>query len=249
MEQQIKVLNSNQLKVIAIVAMFFDHFATIFLSHNILLGIILKTTGRITAPIMCYFIAEGYHNTSNRKKYILRLLIFALVSHLPYNMAFGYSFFQATSVIWPLALGLIALVVVRGEEIQCHYACRLFVVGLCCVLAITADWNFVAVLWIVMFGVFYGNLRNQIIGFCVIGVTLHLIPTFIRFGPPHDGYPHWFQLGIFLAIPFLMAYNGRRGKKSKAMTWMFYVFYPAHLFLFFLLDKLTPLASILSQLF
>ncbi|MEA4833270.1 MAG: TraX family protein [Oscillospiraceae bacterium] len=233
--------NSNQLKIIAIIAMFFDHVVTGFISHNTLIGLILHIPGRIAAPIMCYMIAEGYHHTSNIKKYITRLLIFAVISHLPYNLYFGFKFFQATSIIWGLALGLIALTAVKSDRL--HFVVKLFVLALCCALSVTANWNYVAVLWIVVFGLFYGDFKKQMLGFCTVGVICHLIPTYINFGPSHKGYPHWYQLGIFLAIPVLALYNGERGKKSKFITWFFYIFYPVHLIMLYLIKLLIPYIS------
>ena len=87
-------LNANTLKLIAALAMFFDHFAAVFFPHDTLWGVLLRIPGRISAPIMCYMIAEGYHHTSNLKRYIIRLLICAVVSHIPYNLCFDYSFFR-----------------------------------------------------------------------------------------------------------------------------------------------------------
>jgi len=226
--------------------MFVDHFATVFLPHNNVVSLVLRTFGRTVAPVMCYFIAQGYFSTSNLKKYTTRLLIFAAISHLPYNLAFGYTFFQATSVIWPLAMGLVALTAIRRQDL--HILVKLIVLALCCAVSIRANWNFVAVLWIVAFGLFHGNFMKQIIAFCVVGIVFHLALTFNRFGFFHEVFPQWHQLGIFLAIPMLMMYNGKLGKKSKVMSWAFYVFYPAHLLLLFILNRFTPLAEVLGGL-
>jgi len=196
---------------------------------------------------MCFFIVQGYYSTSNLKKYITRLLIFAAISHLPYNLAFGYTFFQATSVIWPLAMGLIALTAIKSNEL--HILVKLIVLGLCCIVSIRANWNFVAVLWIVAFGLFQGNFLKQTIAFCIVGIVFHLALTFNRFGFFHEVFPQWHQLGIFLSIPLLAMYNGKLGKKSKAISWAFYLFYPAHLILLFLLNRFTPLREILEGLF
>ena len=79
---------------------------------------ILHAIGRITAPTMCFFNEEGYFHTSNIKKYISRLFIFAAISHFAYCFAFGILFtpfktgvLNQTGVIWPLAWGLAALAV------------------------------------------------------------------------------------------------------------------------------------------
>lgn len=187
---------SNQLKAIAVIAMFFDHFVSGFIPHSTVIGLVLRTPGRIVAPIMCYMIAEGYHHTSSRKKYILRLLLFSLLSHVPYDLYFGFSFLQATSVMWSLTMGLTALTLVKRQDLP--LLCRAGALAVCCALSVTANWNYVAVLWIVLFGCFYQNFKKQMIGFVCIGAVFHLIPTYLNFGPVHEGYPHWYQLGIFL---------------------------------------------------
>jgi uncharacterized membrane protein YcfT len=65
-------LNSNQLKMIAIIAMTIDHIAWTFFPGYCTdsVTLIMHTLGRLTAPIMMYFIAEGYYHTRNVKKYI-----------------------------------------------------------------------------------------------------------------------------------------------------------------------------------
>jgi accessory gene regulator protein AgrB len=236
-------LTANELKIIAIVAMYFDHFCAVFLDHGTIIGFVSRTPGRIAAPIFCYFISEGYHYTSNREKYISRLLIFAAISHLPFNLAFGHTFFQATSIIWGLAMGFIALAAVKSDKLPLWV--KPIVVAACCALAVTANWNYVAVLWIVAFGLFRGDFKKQILAFCAIGIVFHLIPTYLNFGSMHDGYPHWwYQIGIFLAIPLLALYSGKLGRKSKTMSWFFYVFYPGHLLLIYLLYRFTSLSTL-----
>jgi len=102
-------LTSNAIKIIAIIAMTIDHIAWAFFPHYSLDLIILsmKIIGRLTAPIMMFFIAEGYYHTKNIKKYIFRLFIFAIISHFAYAIAFCKDFipfketyFDQTSVIW-----------------------------------------------------------------------------------------------------------------------------------------------------
>ena len=63
-------LNSNALKIIAMIAMLFDHFLAVFMSHDAVIGLMLRLPGTIAAPIFCYFIAEGYQYTSSKSKYI-----------------------------------------------------------------------------------------------------------------------------------------------------------------------------------
>lgn len=72
-------LNSNHLKMIAIIAMTIDHFSDLICPQFPMdsAAIFLHIIGRLTAPIMWFFICEGYYYTRNIKKYILRLLVFA----------------------------------------------------------------------------------------------------------------------------------------------------------------------------
>ncbi len=241
-----KKLNAEHLKIIAIIAMFIDHFVAIFINHDTVWGIILRISGRVVAPLMCYMIAQGYYKTSNLNKYLGRLFAFALISHIPYNIAFDYSFFQATSVMWGLALGLLALKIVKTENL--HLIFKVGALALCCLLAITANWNYISVLWIVGFGVFYGDFKKQMIAFCLIALIAHIIPNIINFGLDHAPVPHWYQLGVFLTIPLLWQYNGERGNDSLKMgKYGFYIFYPAHLLLLYLLNNLTPLKEILAE--
>jgi len=227
--------------------MLLDHVAGILLPANTLIFMILKAAGRIVAPVFCFLIAEGFHYTSNIKKYIFRLFVFALISHVPYNLAFGQPFFPYTSVFWALLMGLIALTAVKSDKV--HIVLKLAVLAACCALSYTANWNFVAVLWIVGFGIFRGNLARQIISFCVIGIIFHLGPVCFRFFINNGAYLHWYQFGIFLAIPFFLLYSGKLGKKSKIITWSFYIFYPVHLIILYLVDRFTPLTEFLGKLF
>ena len=91
-----KKLNSNTIKVIAILAMTIDHIAwLLFPGYPAeVLPVVLHIIGRITCPIMCFFIAEGYHYTKNIRKYTARLFVFAVISH------FAYVFASANFVGW-----------------------------------------------------------------------------------------------------------------------------------------------------
>ncbi|MDN6607892.1 MAG: conjugal transfer protein TraX, partial [Tetragenococcus halophilus] len=65
-------------------AMIVDHTTFWLVPSDTLFYVILRMIGRLAAPIMCYLISEGYFHTSNKKKYLKRLFIFALISHYPY---------------------------------------------------------------------------------------------------------------------------------------------------------------------
>lgn len=233
-------LNVNQLKILAIAVMTIDHAAAIFLPHGPL-KMILRCIGRLAAPIMCYMIAEGYHYTSNRKRYLMRLILFALIAHFPFNISMNLplSPLKATSVLWSLAMGLLALMIVKEDRI--HPLLRMVGLGACCLLAYTANWNYIAVLWVVFFGWFHGNKKMQMIMFAIVGFVFHIgqqfWPLLVGLRTP-ETFKNWYQPGIFLAIPLLLCYDGTHGKKSKFLKHLFYWYYPVHLVVLHILKLL-----------
>lgn len=224
-----KELTGNQLKTIAIIAMLLDHIAWLFLPTQSIWGQLLHAFGRTTAPIMCFFIAEGYRYTSNRKKYLGRLLLFAAISHFPYVLCFQYAWYAKTSVFWSLAMGLVALWIIKHEKIADGWKIAGFL--LCCLLAYPGDWSYRPVLWIVAFGLLKGDFKKQMLAFAAIALITYVLPS----GILQNTTGYLYTLGIFLVIPLLWLYRGKRGSNQSWQKWIFYIFYPLHLFLLYFL--------------
>lgn len=236
-----KGLNSNALKMIAIIAMTIDHIAWLVFPdypHEVL-PVILHIIGRLTCPIMCYFIAEGYHYTKNIRKYTCRLFVFAVISHFAYIFAsadfvdwksfipFYYgNILNQTSVIWPLAWGLVMLRIVNSEKIPKQWV-KTVLILLICLVTFPSDWSCIASLCILAFGTNRGKLRTQsmwLIIYVAIYATVYCFAIDRVYG--------LVQMGVVLAIPFIKLYNGKRGKNprvNKIMKWFFYIYYPLHL--------------------
>lgn len=225
-----KGLNSNQLKLAAIIAMTIDHITSVVFPNYPtewwILG--LHIIGRLTAPIMWFFIAEGFHYTRNVKKYALRLFAFALISHFAYNFAFGIPFipfktslFNQTSVIWSLAWGLVALVINKSEKLK--RPVKILLLVLICVITFCSDWSCIAVLAILAISENRGNFKRQMIGM-MLAVAMYSVVYFLFI----DKIYGVLQLFTALSIPFLKSYNGERGD-WKGMKWFFYLYYPLHL--------------------
>ena len=89
METKRRGINSNQIKLIAITAMTIDHVTWLLFPgfQKEWWVLLLHVIGRLTAPIMWFFMAEGFHYTRNVKKYIGRLFVFAVISHFAYAFA------------------------------------------------------------------------------------------------------------------------------------------------------------------
>lgn len=236
-----KGLNSNALKTIAVIAMTVDHIAWLVFPNypHEFLPVLLHIIGRLTCPIMCYFIAEGYHYTRDVRKYTVRLFVFALISHFAYIFAsadyvdiksfipFYYgNILNQTSVIWSLAWGLVMLRIANSKKIQKQWVKTLLVL-LICVVTFPSDWSCIASLCILAFGTNRGNLKAQSM-WLVIYVALYSAVYCFAI----DRVYGLVQMGVVLAIPFIKLYNGKRGKDpriNKFMKWLFYIYYPLHL--------------------
>ena len=235
-----KSLNANELKLIAIAAMTLDHIAwLLFPGYDTgALPVALHIIGRITCPVMCYFIAEGYHYTKDIGKYTRRLFAFAVLSHFAYIFAsadfvdwksfipFYYgNILNQTSVMWPLAWGLVMLRVANSARLK--PAVRGFLILCICLLTFPSDWSCIASLCILAIGTNRGKFRAQML-WMVFYVAMYAVVYFFAL----DRLYGIIQMAVVLAIPVLMLYNGQRGpnrRVNKCMKWFFYIYYPLHL--------------------
>ena len=97
------------LKYLAIIAMTLDHIAIMFLSNNIGIYFIFRFLGRITFPIMCFFLSEGFKYTHDKKKYLTRLIALAFISQFFFCLfnnktLLTYKFFTELNTIYSLVL-------------------------------------------------------------------------------------------------------------------------------------------------
>ena len=83
-----KLLNKDIIKYFAMLTMLLNHIATIFLRSGTLVCQSFLAIGYFTAIVMIYFLVEGYYYTHSRKKYLSRLFVFAIISEIPYCLAF-----------------------------------------------------------------------------------------------------------------------------------------------------------------
>ena len=241
--QSLKVLNRNQLKYIAILAMVCDHVAHTFVPESSVWYMIMRFIGRITGPVMAYMIAEGYAHTHDLKRYILRLGIFSIISWYPYCMfAVGRFPEWKFSVITTLLLGLICICVYESKELSLNIdenrhpnfdlAIKSIIITWICVLSWLCDWSFCVVLMVLFAHVFRGQPQKQLISylFCAFAhIQVHRILS---------GKFYWYNLGIIIPIILIFFfYNGQSGSKHPFHKWFFYIFYPLHLYIIYLISK------------
>lgn len=245
-----KKLNADILKLIAIVAMTIDHIAwAAFPGYpSEFLPLAMHVIGRITCPVMCYFIAEGYHHTRNINKYTARLFLFAFISHFAYVFA-SYSFYtwksfipfyygwflNQTSVMWSLAWGLVMLRLNDSQKIKNSWI-KLLLMVLICIVTFPSDWSCVASLCVFAIGTNSGNFKKQMM-WMVFFVFTYSAVYFFTINKLYGVI----QMGVVLSIPLLKMYNGKRGanpKISKFMKWFFYIYYPLHLLIIGVVERI-----------
>lgn len=246
-----QTLSAHTLKIIAIIAMTIDHIAWAFVDTYSIAGILMHLIGRLTAPIMCFFVAEGYAHTRNAGRYALRLLIFALISWFPFIFfeAGGlpplYMLFQM-NMIYTLFLSLLALIVC--DQVK-EVPIRVLIIIILCLLSAMGDWPIFGVLYVLAFSKNRGNFKKQAFWFSIVSVFMLLffdVPYMLARTMPGTGLRLDFlsfmgtvgmQAGVFLALPLLYRYNGQKGG-GKNSKWLFYIYYPAHLTLLGILQML-----------
>lgn len=223
-------LTANALKLIAIIAMTVDHLTwAIFPGTDPTWYVFcLHIIGRLTAPIMWFFIAEGSFYTHNPKKYVLRLFLFALVSHFAYDFAFGIPFlplstgvFNQTSVLWSLWIAAALIIIVKNDRIKTWV--KYVAIFAACILSFPSDWSSIAVMAPLFLYMHRGNFKRQAFDL-VFWTFIYALVYFLFLDKLYGAL----QMFTFLCIPLLALYKGERGK-ARGMKWLFYVYYPAHL--------------------
>ncbi len=222
-----KGLNSLVLKLIAAAAMLTDHVAYVFLDGQYA----MRSIGRLAFPIFAFFIVEGYIHTHDVKKYAIRLFLFALVAQAPYFLAFGDKFYYP-NVIFTLFLGLMAIYAMDKTEGMA----KLIVPFALAVLAelTRSDHGAFGVLMIIVFYM-AKPIKKKI--FYVALLILFMQLYIVLQNQIFDKYT--FQL-LFYLMPLVLLYfyNGEKGSGGKVSKWLFYVFYPIHLALIWIISLL-----------
>lgn len=231
-------LSAGTLKLIAIVTMLIDHFAAGVYADLYTKGYLIqwgitdyasdiyyicRNVGRFAFPVFCFLLVEGFFYTKSRGKYLRNLVIFALVSEVPFDLLLEEGIgFAGQNVFFTLAiaLGVIWGITKVKEKFTNEPTVSFFLQGTAivagCLLAygLRTDYSYYG---IVLAVIFYYYRNNRILA-CLVG--------YIWFT---------FEPWCFPAFIALLFYNGKRGISLK---YFFYAFYPAHLLLLYVLRVL-----------
>lgn len=204
-------LTSFQLKCVAILSMVFDHSGAILFPDQLW----MRYIGRIAFPVFCFLIVEGCYYTHDIRKYLIRLASFAVVSEIPFDLAFNGSLleFRHQNVFFTLATGAAMLWIFRYCR---EWPEKMIVLLIMMWIAeiLRSDYSYRGILLIFVFYIF----RSNRILAAAAGAFWNLL------------YKSSIQIyGILAMLPILL-YNGREGRKMK---YFFYLFYPFHLLILY----------------
>lgn len=245
-----KGITGSTLKIIALIAMLIDHIAAIILDNLLLsrglaeidpsntnaivefmkvngglyyLDLAMRMIGRIGFPIFCFLLVEGFIHTRNVKKYAFNLGIFALISEIPFNVAFTKNPWDVTyqNVFFTLFLGLMVMIGFKyiSEKFQDRNDLSMILnflvlmAGMTLAFFLKTDYSYMGVATI---AVMYWFRKNKMAAGAAGCATLCLMSVA--------------EIPVVLSLVPIYLYNGKRGWNMK---YLFYMFYPAHILILY----------------
>ena len=224
------------LHIIAMTFMLMDHlWATLLPAQDW-----LTCAGRLAFPIFAFMAVEGYFHTHNFKKYALRLLMFAILSEVPFDLMYGGTWFYPVhqNVIWTLLMGLLGIRLMEAvrekQKIWVYLLVSVIVVvagallGTLCMV----DYYGAGILTIFIFYFFrerkWWCLLGQVAALYWVNVEMlgGLMYPVHLFGMEFEICQQ--GLALLALIPIWL-YHGRQGYHSKPFQYICYVFYPVHM--------------------
>ena len=221
-------LSQEWLKLTACATMLVDHVGAVLLPQYIW----LRVLGRIAFPIYCFLLAEGIHYTKNPKKYGLRLGIGVILSELPFDLAlFGGTTLYYQSVMLTLLIGFLMAMCMKWVKYP------MLKVLLVIPFALAAEWlrtdyGGMGVVLVALF-VLTRELPHQ----CLIQALgmiaiFYLMDSYVM---AIGGINIPIEMFALLSLLPIGLYSGRKSMDSRVLQWGFYLFYPAHLTVLYLI--------------
>ncbi len=239
----LQVLNGAYLKYIALITMLIDHTGLVIVRHVLLFSQnsfllehqsflwsfyhMLRGIGRISFPLFLFLLVQGFIHTRDRKAYALRLFLFAILSEIPFDLCVDESIisFSHQNVMWTLLLGFLMM-----WAMDLIFRQNLPEIGKFLLYAVVIA-AFALLAWVCRTDYSYkGILALALLYIVRFSPPLTLVGTAVAF--------LWEPTALFSLIP-LALYNGKKGHAPK---YFFYLFYPVHLLLLYLLGEIIKIA-------
>lgn len=238
-------LSAMALHLLAMGIMLLDHIgATLLPEQEWLRGV-----GRLAFPIFAFMIVEGYYHTRSLKRYVMRLLIFALIAEVPFDMMVSGSpiYLGAQNVLWTFLMGLALIFLLEHTRKTDNIWLRLLAAGGAIILAVIlgsvtrSDYHYAGIFTVLVFYCFRGYKWWHFLGqlLCILYIhtevlsgyayTIDLLGHVVHF--PRQG------LAVLGLIPIWL-YRGEQGRSGKGLRFLCYAFYPAHMLILSILRML-----------
>lgn len=218
-------ITGSTLKIIALSSMLLDHIGAVLIVSPVPYYA-LRLIGRISFPIICFLLVEGFLHTRHLFRYAFRLFLFALISEIPYDLAFHDTLFyrESQNVFFTLLIGL--MVIFAMQRLECFLPDKPFLCLICHVTVIAAgmtaawqlktDYSYIGILVIVLLYALRSKRAFAMTSACFFLCCLTIL-----------------EITAFAAVPLTKAYNGKRGLSLKHV---FYLFYSVHLLFLYLIS-------------
>ncbi len=212
-----------------------DHVGVFFFPENDYLRII----GRLSFPLFAWAIANGACHTKNIKKYLLRLFLLAIISQIPYQLLFNaYGVLDpGLNILFTLSIGLLGIIFINKYK---SIVLRTFLVF--CLLFIAylfeVDYGIFGVLSVLSFYRFYKSKIKIVVSYTFLVLIFLIIPLIVNsiYGEIFKtSFLNILELYSLLSLIIIGSYNGKRG---CAVKWFFYLFYPLHFVLIYLVANI-----------
>lgn len=252
--------SSDMLKLTAIIIMLIDHIGAGILERLLYTDIaasiprntllimyyadsVFRTIGRIAFPIFCFLLVQGFLYTRSRLKYMRNLLIFALISELPYDYLFvGKISFSDQNVFWTLLTGLLTLWLLEIiQNKKMHIAPKTMVswlviaTSLAVVMFLKTDYEWMGILLIL--GLYFFREKRALqcsIPFIVFFISM--IIYYLTDVSLQESVIFCLQSEWTIAISALMIYHCNGKRYMQKGKYFFYAFYPAHIAVLYIIQ-------------
>ena len=188
---------------------------------------ILRCVGRLAFPLFAFMAVEGYLHTRSLKKYLLRLLMLAVISEIPFDLLVSGSVFDPMhqNVIWTIILGLCCIRAFENisADLKKMLSAVVIIASLAAAIIARVDYSSAGVLTLLAFYAFRGNtVRCRLMQLLSLAFINLVLLGGIQFAFPY-------QALAVLSLPIIWLYDGSQGPHNGFIKAANYLFYPAHM--------------------
>ncbi|MBO4457082.1 MAG: hypothetical protein J5802_05135 [Butyrivibrio sp.] len=251
-------LDAYRLKLIALLLMIVDHVHTYILWCYTHTPQWISVVTRIVSPLFLYLMIDGFYHTRSRKKFLLRLFAAAfimLIGKVIINYSFHnvdyitgeYSFSsltQGNNIFLTLAWMFALVWCMENIKYKKNTILNVFLAIIIAFLSLASEGGFYLLPITVIVWWFHGRKKWQCLGICAWCIIL-FIKSLSNNLMGNTGNISLYsymcfsnEWGMFLVVPFILMYNGERGKNTKFTKYLFYVAYPVHLWILMIISYL-----------